>query len=114
MHLAQKQGITTRMVWLYRQHPKNDDDSCHTIAEARDGARWVIVDPLLNLELKNKDGKMASRDDVTDDPDIIRRLPNFKELEHEAPCRFENEGWIEIYTNRNQSRVVWTLEGETN
>ena len=115
MRLAQKQGITTQKVWLYLRKHKDINDSCHTIAEALDGNRWVIVDPTLNLELKNKDGKMASRDDVTGDLDIIRRLPNFGELEKRAPCRKENsEEWLEIYSKRNPSRVDLYLRGDSN
>ncbi len=115
MHLAQKQRITTQMVWLYRKNYKDIYDSCHTIAEAFDGNRWVIVDPLYNLELKNNDGKMASREDVTNDLDIIRRLPNFRELEKIAPCKGANtEEWLEIYTQQNPFYVNLKLRGDTN
>ena len=112
MHLAQKQGITTRMVFLYR---KDTPASCHTIAEALDDNRWVIVDPTLDLELRNKNGKMASRDDVGDDIDIVRHLPNFKELEKSAPCKGANtEEWFEIYSSRNPSNVVAEWNGDPN
>ncbi len=108
MRLAQKQGITTRMVWLYRKNHKDNNDSCHTIAEAYDGHRWVIVDPMFNLELQSKDGKMASRDDVMNDPDIMRRILNIQELEKDN--RWNDEEWLSIYTLRNYSYIPFSYE----
>lgn len=107
MHLAQKQGITTRMVFLYK---KGSPASCHAIAEAFDGERWVIVDPMFNLELKNIDGKMASRDDVAKDLNIIKRSPTIKELSIKEPRWVNDEEWLKIYTNT--ASVRFELPGE--
>ncbi|OGW76188.1 MAG: hypothetical protein A2Z72_08120 [Omnitrophica bacterium RBG_13_46_9] len=107
MHFAQKQGITTRMVFLFK---KGSQNSCHTITEALEGDRWVIVDPMFNLELINHDGKMASRDDIANDFNIIRNPPTVKQLAKKEP-RWENdEEWLKIYSNPVSIKFV--LEGE--
>ncbi len=112
MQLAQKQGITTRLVHLFCA---GQPSSCHTIAEAFDGNRWVIVDTMFDLELKNASGQMASRDDVTNDLQIIRRTPNIKELIQEYPERWEhNEEWLKIYSAWSPFCVKYVLRGETN
>lgn len=72
MHLAQKQNITTRMVWLYI---KEGADSSHAIVEALDPeGRWVIIDldPSYNLELFNKEKKIASRKDIRENRSILQ------------------------------------------
>ena len=103
MHLAQKQGIPTRLVWLYK---KGNADSCHTIAEALDGDRWIIVDPMFNLELRNNDGQMASRDDIATDLSVIKRSPIINELAIKEPRWIDDEEWLKIYVNPASVRFV--------
>lgn len=95
MVLAHYQHITTRMVWLYDE---KDAPSCHTIAEAYDGKRWVIIDPLYNLGLLNHEGKMAARVDIKKDMGILRKSESVKELAKENQ-NWNNDKWLQIYTN---------------
>jgi len=94
-HLARKQGITTRLVLLLN---RERTESPHTIAEAFDGKRWVIVDPYFDMELINKDGKMASREDIIKDMDILRNSPTIKELA-KKDSRWKNDRFLRMYTN---------------
>lgn len=87
IHLAKKQGITTRYVELSN---KERTKSPHTIAEAWDGKRWVIVDldPTYDLELFNKEGRIASRADIVNDFNILRKHP-----------RWGNNDYLSMYIN---------------
>jgi len=110
MDLAKTLGITTRQVYLFC---KGQRGSCHTIAEAFDGNRRIIVDTMFNLELKNENGQMASREDVTSDLGIILRTPNVQELIKENRQRWEsNEEWLKIYSYRNPFYIAKVLKGD--
>lgn len=74
MQLAKKQGITTRLLFLKSEN----GSSPHSIAEAKYKDRWVIVDPAYNLEFYNKDGEMASMDDIGEDFNIVLDNPKVK------------------------------------
>ena len=67
MQLAKKQNIKSRLLFL-----KNEQGaSPHSIAEAWDGQRWVIVDCTNDLDLSNKQGRMASAEDIKEDMSIL-------------------------------------------
>lgn len=102
MHLAQKQGIRTRYIQLSN---KVRTASPHTIAEAWCGNRWVIVDPLFNLEFK--DNKLVSRQEITDDLSVLRDSPSAKELVKTDGVRWQEDGWLSIYTY-----PPWAIAGE--
>lgn len=74
MQLAKMQGITTRLLFL----ASRDGPSPHSVAEAWDGKRWILVDAQYNLEFYNKDGEMASMEDIRDNFDIILSNPKIK------------------------------------
>lgn len=76
IHLAKKQGIATRYVELSN---KERTSSPHTIVEVWDGKRWVIVDldPTYDLELFNKEGRIASRSDIVNDFNILHNHPHW-------------------------------------
>lgn len=67
MQLAKRQGITTRLIFLLNKN----GSSPHTIAEAWDGERWVLVDSAYDLDFYNKKGKMASMADIKEDFNIV-------------------------------------------
>lgn len=74
MQLAKKQGIITRLLFLTAEN----GSSPHSVAEAKCGDRWVIVDPAYNLEFYNKDGEMASMPDIREDFNIVLENPKVR------------------------------------
>jgi hypothetical protein len=99
MHLAQKQGIDTKMLFLY---VKEGEESRHTIAIALSpDNRWVIVDldPSYDLELFNKDGKLASREDVRNDKSILYENLTIKELIAKDSSMWTDEYLSMFYNN---------------
>ncbi|MBU1808894.1 MAG: transglutaminase-like domain-containing protein [Candidatus Omnitrophica bacterium] len=106
MHLAQYQGIKTRLLFLTKKGVDlNNMSECmktspHSIAEAWDGDRWVIVDTLFDLDMKNKDGKMASRQDVKKDITLIKNTPAMKARKSDLKLTDEQlEEWLSCYYN---------------
>lgn len=72
MQFCQRQGIKTRMLYLL-----NEDKSAspHTIAEAYDGNKWVVVDVSNNLIFEKKNGQLMSRQDMSNNWEIcLERL----------------------------------------
>ena len=94
MHLAQKQDIRTRYVQLSNNERTS---SPHTIAEAWDGNKWVIVDPLFDLEFENN--KLISRPEIVNDLSILRDSPSVKGLVKTDGARWKDDDWLKIYTN---------------
>lgn len=92
MQLAKKQGITTRLLFLVNE----DGSSPHSIAEAWDGKKWVIVDAAYNLDLRNKEGFMVSREDIENDFDILLENPRIKRFAAHHPIWNEEE-FLSIY-----------------
>lgn len=76
MQLARGQGITTRLLFLQNK----EGSSPHSIAEAWDGKRWVLVDAAYNMEFNNSKGQMASMADVKESFDIVLENPRIKEF----------------------------------
>lgn len=99
MRLAQKQGMKTRMVCLSN---KEHTESPHTIAEvlAPDG-RWIVVslDPINGFEPFTKDGKIATREDMVNDKDILRKNSKVKEFAVTEPASWGNEDYLSMFTN---------------
>jgi hypothetical protein len=99
IRLAQKQGITTRMVYLRARPPMKDE---HTIAEALapDG-RWVVVslDSIHGFEPFTKDSRIATREDMANDPAILRDNPRVKEFAAKEPTSWGNEDYLSMFTN---------------
>jgi hypothetical protein len=74
MQIASKSGIRTRLLFLHQ-----DNGVCpHSVAEAFVGGRWVLVDSAYDLELLNRDGKMASRQDIAEDVFILTDNPKVR------------------------------------
>lgn len=92
MQLACKTGITTRLLFLLDKN----GSSPHSVAEAFDGDRWVLVDPAYDLDLRNRSGKMASRSDVKDDLDIVRNNPKVKAIAMYYPL-WKSDDYLSVY-----------------
>ena len=98
IRLAQKQNITTRMIYLIARPPRTEQ---HTIVEALspDG-RWVVVslDPIHGFEPFTKDGKIATREDMANYKDILRNNSKVKEFA-EKESQWRDEDYISMFTN---------------
>jgi len=92
IQLAKKQGITTRLLFLSNAK----GSSPHSIAEAWDGKRWVLVDAAYDIEFLNKNGKMASMSDITEDFDIVLKNERVREFARYNPW-WENEENLTMY-----------------
>lgn len=99
MRLAEAQGIKTRMLYLL-----NDEGTAshHTIAEAFVGGRWVIIDPMFDLEIYNAKGELVSCEDVLLHPKLLRSAPLVDKRRSEIYNGDEKQfsAWIRLYTNR--------------
>lgn len=73
MEMAQRQGIKTRMLYLLSEDKSN---SPHTIAEAFDGNKWIVVDVSNNLIFKKDNGQLMSRQDMANDWDKCLKILN--------------------------------------
>lgn len=80
MALAREQGITTRLIYLLT---KDMSSSPHTIAEARLGNRWVVVDVGNNIDFRYH-GRMATRGDMAVDFSIVLDNPKVIEIGGDA------------------------------
>ena len=92
-------GITSRLVYLL------DDNgvSPHTIAEIYDGKRWVIVDVGNNLNLRTKDGLMATREDLREDFTILTENEKVKELGYD-------KDYLKMYVN--EAQIIKYVKGD--
>lgn len=94
MQLAKAIGINTRLLFL-----TSANSSPHSIAEAQlPNGRWVIVDPLFNLELHNKNGELATRQDIKENPNIITNNDKIK-LRKQYDDQWGDPDFIAIYYN---------------
>jgi hypothetical protein len=100
MRLLQAQKIKTRMLYLLNAEGTT---SPHTIGEAYIEGRWVILDPMFEVIVYNKDGKLISRTDILKNPDIIKNLPVFQERLRDKDVYNNDEkrfnAFIDCYTN---------------
>lgn len=102
MRLADKQNMTTRMVYLFAQPPRTDQ---HTIAEVLTlDKRWVIVDVDRdnNFEFFNED-KIATRLDIANNLDILYKNAKFKELVDQGGS-WQDEKYASMFYN-NLARI---------
>ena len=97
MQLAQKRGLTTRLLFLLNEN----GSSPHSIAEAWDGHRWVIVDTAYDLDIYNNAGEMASAADIKDDPRILSDNPKVKTFARYNPI-WEDDNYLSIYYRKPQ------------
>ena len=106
IQLARCIGLTSRLLFL---HSEETGDSPHSIAEvlAPDN-RWVIVDPLYRLDLINKDGKLASQEDIKNDPSIITNNRRIR-LRSQYALWWNSPQNVAIYYNK--PRYVVTKKG---
>lgn len=102
MQLARHQNIKTRMLFLLT---KDMHQSPHTIGEAWDGERWVIIDPAWNLILRNRRGNLATRQDIADDFSILKE--GVKEIAKTYPP-YNDDEHLRMYVY--PSYLVKTLE----
>lgn len=99
IRLAQKQNITTRMVDLIASTLGKEQ---HTIAEARDpNGRWVVIslDPINGFEPFTKDGRIATREDMASDRNILRNNSRIKEFAAKDPKYWGNDDYLSMFTN---------------
>jgi len=75
MRLCEAQKIKTRMLYLLN---KEGTSSPHTIGEAWVNSRWVIVDPIFDLNIRNASGELISLRDVYKDVNILKGCPALK------------------------------------
>lgn len=110
MHLAEKQGIDTRLVSLYTAKDRKSQHAI-TLALSPDN-RWVIIDldPEYDLELFTKDGKIASREDIRKDKSILYENPAIKNLIKENPALWTDDR-LSMYYNE-LARVRNTRHGQ--
>ncbi len=96
-HMASLEGITTRLLYLM----DDTGNSPHTIAEALDGDRWVIIDPLFDLEIRNSEGKLATRQDLQKDLNLIISAPAMqkRKVNNNLTDKMLAD-WLKCYTNR--------------
>jgi len=98
MRLLEAQKISSRMLYLM-----NDAGTAshHTIGEALIDNRWVIIDPMFDVVIYNKDNKLISRNDVTRNPELLMSAP----LQEDRLINTYNrdlkqfDEWIRLYTN---------------
>ena len=95
MQLAAHRGITSRLLFLRLRN----GGSPHSVAEALmpDG-RWVIVDPMYDLDLINQKGQMASQADIASNPDIISENERVK-LRSRFETRWAEKTYLSVYSN---------------
>lgn len=74
MLLAREQGITTRLLYLLTA---DKSSSPHTIAEAKLGNKWVVVDVGNNLDFRYY-GELATRNDMNTDFQVVLNNPKVK------------------------------------
>ena len=98
MLLISYMGITSRLVYLM-----DGEVSPHTIAEIYDGSRWVIVDVGNNLDLRTKDGLMATRLDISKDFTILTENERVKELGYD-------KDYLKMYTN--EAQIIKYVKGD--
>ena len=103
MHLAREQGITTRLLFLMT---KCMHTSPHTIAEAKLGNRWVVVDVGNNYDFRYN-GKLATRNDMAMDFTIVTSVVPEVPKRVCPHCGDEEDYWS-IFTNG--AWLVTTLE----
>ncbi|MBN1354168.1 MAG: hypothetical protein JW994_05840 [Candidatus Omnitrophica bacterium] len=104
MQLAKKQGITTRLLFLLNEK----GSSPHTVAEAWDGKRWILVDTIYAIDFYNKKGEPASLSDIREDFDIVTKNPRVKVLGQHNSWWGETENLTMYY--RDPVEIV-TKEG---
>ena len=104
MQLAKWQGITTRLLFLMTK----DGTSPHTIAEALDGRRWVLVDAAYGLELVNARGGMATADDVRADPSVLTGNSRVAAFGEYSPI-WKNPDYLGVYSNKPE--YIFTKKG---
>lgn len=92
MLLAARSGIRTKLEFLQYA----DGSSPHSIAEAYDGKRWVIVDPSFNLDLVNKNKELASMSDLAEDLNILKNNPKVKIFSLYSPI-WNDKKFLEVY-----------------
>lgn len=95
MQVASSIGITTRLLFLHT----DSGSSPHTVVEALSPRkRWVLVDVAYQLDLINKDGRLATQSDIKDDLGIVANNARVK-----TRARFENSwtdrDFLSIYSN---------------
>lgn len=99
MDLAQKQGITTEMVYLFSS--RNPPHEQHTVAEALSpNGKWVIVDldPKHALQLYDA-GKMFSRLDIANNINILRNDPIRMKFVETEPGTWGQHDYIDMFYN---------------
>ena len=77
--------------------------SPHTIAEIYDGEKWIVVDVGNNLDLRTKDGFMATREDIRKDFTILTENEKVKELGY-------TDEYLQMYVN--PAHIVKFLKGD--
>jgi len=95
IQLARSIGIKSRLLFLRSE----SGDSPHSVAEAfAPDNRWIIVDPMFRLDLLTKSGKLASQDDIRNDPSIISNNKRVR-LRAEYDPSWSDPKFLAIYSN---------------
>ena len=97
--LAVIQGIPCRLVFLMN---KEGTASHHSIAEAYVDDKWIIVDPMFNID------KVITREDVKKNPSVLWDVPAIKDREkNETPEAVHK--WLEVF--QNKAFLVYQIDG---
>ena len=103
--LLELQGIPAHKLYLYnplglallKDSPRA---WVHVVVEAKIGDRWVVADPLFNLVFRRTDGQLATAQDLSRDPTLLRQW------RLRANERYDN--WEDaLYTYHDLRRFPW-------
>jgi hypothetical protein len=76
INLADSAGLVARRLLLLDTHSRTQ----HVVAEVLIGGRWVIVDPAFRAIMRNSDGELLTREQLTNHAsfaDATSRIPNY-------------------------------------
>ena len=78
VQLARSIPADGRLVFL---HDANGI-SPHSVAEVSLDGAWRVVDPLLGVVILNAEGKLATREEIANNPQLLADNPQLRSLEH--------------------------------
>lgn len=92
INLAEASGLDSRRLLLLG----DDFKTKHVVAEARVGGRWVVVDPVYRVMLRDASGRLLTKEE-------LRRPAVFAEATRNIP------GYNPIYTYNRVAHIRWSF-----
>ena len=68
--------LDVRLVFLRTENGR----SPHSIAEVYLDGQWRVVDPFVGMPIFSRDGKLATRREIGEDPDLLSDIPNKEQM----------------------------------